>query len=90
MPLLGLESMGLVLGEGDVAVLDVVVGVVDKELDSPHRSSGKGRDWNLGQGGLPGMVRVAMLGIQSELFPLVLEQSLATSLLGRRKVAVSR
>ena len=71
MPLLGLESVGLVLGEGDAAVLDVVVDIVDKELDSPHRSSGKGRNWNLGQGGLPGMASVTMLGIQSKIsFPL--------------------
>lgn len=48
-----------------------VVDIVDEAVDSPRRSSGKGRNWNLGQGGLPGMASVAMLGIQSELsFPL--------------------
>ena len=62
--------MVLVLGEGDAAMLDVV-DVVDEEVDSPRRSSGKGRNWNLGQGGLPGMTSVTMLGIQSEIsFPL--------------------
>ena len=42
MPLLGLESVGLVLGEGDAAVLDAV-DVVDEELEvAAHLLGGLG------------------------------------------------